>query len=139
MKIFTTLIICVIFLVSCKKETSESTTLPLGTIGTWVKPSYYDDVMILEKASGLDESGYGFTILADANFVERKISGWCATPPVSFENFSGHWTLHNSTMEISVRYWGGMANYSWKLELLDNNKLKVTKLSEKYYESIGLN
>ena len=137
MKTFTAaIIVCIVLLVSCKKETPELATVPQFIIGSWVNPSYADSVMFLEKASGLDENGYGFTINTDGTFIERKNSGFCATPPVFYENFDGHWVLLNATMEISVAYWGGMANYLWKLELLDNNKLKVTRISEKYYQAL---
>ena len=101
-------------------------------MGTWGNPTQVDTLWQYERAATLDNAGYGFTFKAEDKFVERKNAGWCGTPPISYSNFEGTWTQNDSMITINVDYWGGKADYQWKVISLDDHHLTVYKVKEVY-------
>jgi hypothetical protein len=84
------------------------------------------------KSNKLKENEYGILFKSNGKLTERKNSGWCGTPPISYADFNGYWEEHNSIIEIKVDYWGGLADYQWKIISVDNDILTVYKISEDY-------
>lgn len=74
------LIISILFFVylfsACEKENAEPIDMPSGLYAVWVENGYDEDVSIFEKSSKFDDNKYGFQLLPDGKFVERKNSGW---------------------------------------------------------------
>lgn len=68
-------------------------------------------------------------------FIERKNSGWCGTPPVSYSDFEGNWSINDSLLNVSVAYWGGLADYQWKIISLDDKRLTIVVVSQEYKEN----
>jgi hypothetical protein len=117
--------------VSCQEDLRDAEALGEneGIIGTWVEEGYDQDVTLLERASGLDPSSYGFIISGDGIFTERKNAGWCGTPPIAYENFEGSWeALSDSLLEITVGYWGGTLTYQMRVVFLDGDHLGIRYL-----------
>lgn len=102
-------------------------------IGTWINPTPVDTLWQYDRAATLDNAGYGFSFKADDQFVERKNAGWCGTPPVTYSNFEGTWSQNDSLITINVDYWGGKADYQWKVISLDEHHLIVYKVKEVYH------
>ncbi len=98
-------------------------------IGVW---AYHagNDTLICERISKLPDAGFGFQFKANGIFVERTISGWCATPPISYSNFDGNWTSKNSIIEITFKYWGGVKYMEWKVLSVDEKYLKYIILKQ---------
>ena len=113
---------------SCEKDNLQNTD---KLFGYWVNPTYSDNVEILNKDSTFNTINYGFSFLDNGKFIERKIAGWCGTPPVSYENYNGNWTLNDSIININVDYWGGKASYKWKIVSITDNILKIKILEQK--------
>ena len=101
-------------------------------IGTWVNPQITDSLVTYSKSNDLVENNYGIAFLSDGTLIERKNSGWCGTPPISYSDFEGTWTQTDSIINITVSYWGGSANYQWKLVDIKDNKFVVYKIKEEY-------
>lgn len=97
-------------------------------IGYWVNPVYTDSTITFDKATSLKENEYCFAFLEDKLFIERKNSGWCGTPPISYADYEGTWSRFESTIQITVGYWGGLNNYEWKIVNLNDKKLSVLKI-----------
>ena len=75
----------------------------------------------LKSADEFDKNKYGFKILSDGVFIERKNSGWCGTPPIAYSNFYGAWEkLSEDTLEVVVEFWGGIEVF--KMEILSINE-----------------
>lgn len=129
--------ISLFLLISCEKESPLPEALGEngGIVGTWVEnvdvsQAVVDDgVTRLSRSDDLDEHSYGFTILEDGTFIERKNAGWCGTPPIFYDNFSGTWTARSdSLLEITVGYWGGTMNYQIRIVSLDEQALLIRYL-----------
>ena len=120
-----------VMLVSCEKEFLEVGDLGenAGLVGTWVQEGYMGDTTLLKRMSALDEQQYGFTIVEDGTFIERKNSGWCGTPPIAYANYDGTWkALSDSLLNITVGYWGGVMTYQIRIVSLSEQNLAIKYL-----------
>jgi hypothetical protein len=118
-------------LLSCEKETATPEALggQDGIVGTWVEDTLRGDVKTLYRAGELDQDRYGFVIGEDGSYLERKNSGWCATPPIAYDNFEGSWTaLSDSLLSITVGYWGGTMSYQIRILSVDELHLDIRYL-----------
>ena len=91
-------------------------------IGCWANPVYEYDiypkaVICYERVKALPVSNsYGIKFLKNGTLIERKLAGWCATPPAVHSNYSGKWKIQNNNeIKIDVAYWGGMEHKTWKI------------------------
>jgi hypothetical protein len=134
MKIKIFILICIIpGYLSCQKDNGfDLTKSHEKLIGYWVNPSYPDSFLILSKYSRLKENEYGIAFMSDGSLVERKNAGWCGTPPISYGDFNGTWNMKDSIVNINVDYWGGKANYTWKIVFLSDTELKILVKEQKY-------
>ena len=125
------LFIVVLLLVSCEKDAMELDALGsnVGIVGTWVEDGYSGDTLWLYRSGELDLEKYGFSINDDGTFLERKNAGFCATPPISYDNFEGNWgAVSDSLLDITVAYWGGMMTYQIRIVSLDAEELAIKYL-----------
>lgn len=100
-----------------------------GVVGTWVEEEYDEELLWLRRSTDLDPSRYGFRIMENGDFIERKNAGWCGTPPITYANFDGTWkALSDSLLDITVEYWGGIMTYQICIVSLDQEMLAVRYL-----------
>jgi hypothetical protein len=125
----TVVISFLIVLVACDKYDEKIINTDF-LIGYWVNPQVIDTVITYERANHLIDNSYGFAFISEGKFVERKNSGWCGTPPISYADYEGTWTKNDSIINITVGYWGGTTDYQWKINFINNNILTVVSLSE---------
>ena len=117
----------ILILVSCT-DNPVNETIPANLEGTWVYRSYENDVYTMEKSFQLENDNSGLVILDNGAFVERKIVGWCGTPPVVYDNYQGNWeSLSNKELKVTVGYWGGTENYTMEIVSVTNSLLKFKK------------
>lgn len=120
------LVLLLVPILSCEKEPVKTKN---QVIGYWINPVYNDSTVTLDKASSFEENEYGFAFLENKLFIERKNSGWCATPPISFEDYKGTWSKSENTIQITVEYWGGITDYEWEIISVHDTQLIVKKLN----------
>jgi hypothetical protein len=124
-------LIAMVLMISCEKEVLELDALGenVGIVGTWIEKAYEGDTAHFERARKLDDQKYGFTLGEDGSFVERKNSGWCGTPPISYANYDGTWeAVSDSLLSITVGYWGGMMTYQMRIVSLKGEELAIKYL-----------
>jgi hypothetical protein len=120
-QIFTFLVIVVS---SCTKEEIKiEPNNPL--VGTWNYSDYSDNAMIFTRSEKfIDNRCYKFN--SDGTMLERNITGWCATPPVSYSDYQGRWAILNDTLiQLNVTYFDGLRSYRLDVKLIDSNSLEV--------------
>ena len=95
-------------------------------LGTWVFDKFDDNSYTFYRSNSFVEN-HCYKFNSDGTLTERKNSGWCGTPPVSYADYSGTWTAQSeSEIEINVGYWGGSVDYFINILKLDKDSLKVT-------------
>jgi len=111
---------------ACEKEKTEPIDMPIGLYAIWIENGYNDDISIFEKSGEFDENKYGFQLISNGKFIERKNSGWCATPPITYENYEGRWSkLSDSLINVETTYWGGTMVFDMEIVSMNQNELKV--------------
>lgn len=128
-KIYLLLILLISVSWSCSKDKIEIDGNNL-LIGVWNYSEYKDNSAVFTRSSEfVDNHCYKFNI--NGTLVERKNAGWCGTPPVTYGDFDGTWSIQNDTiLTINVGYWGGETSYKLDIESLDENNLEVISLLE---------
>ena len=101
-------------------------------VGCWAIPVYEYDIypkaiICYTKVKALPANNtYCIKFNKDGTLIERKLAGWCATPPAVHENFPGNWRIENENeLKIDVAYWGGMEYKTWKIINFKKNTLKI--------------
>jgi hypothetical protein len=120
-----------VWLISCEQDMMELEALGSNTaiVGTWIEDKYQGDTLILYRAGGLDAEKYGFTIHDNGSFIEHKNTGWCGTPPISYDSFEGTWEpVSDSLLDITVGYWGGMMTYQMRIVYMHEEELAIRYL-----------
>ncbi len=117
-----------IALFSCSEEELEIPEASKEIIGYWVNPQFVDTIYTYDRASKLKADDYGFEIHTNGEFLER----WCGTPPISYSDYKGKWSLQDSILDIKVAFWGGTGHYKWKVLSVDKEKLSVVMIETKY-------
>lgn len=121
------IILVAIFLVSCESNEiniDENNLL----LGSWVNPIYEGEKTSFTRNSELPKENYGITFNQNGSLIERT-SGWCGTPPLSFFNVEGSFTLNDNLISISKQSYPTF--YGWRILELTENKLVVKReLSE---------
>jgi len=95
-------------------------------IGVWNYSGYQDNTNTFSRSNEfIDDHCYRFS--GDGTLTERKNSGWCGTPPISYSDYSGTWTVLNDTLiQIDVGYWGGTSSYRLDIEAIDKDSLRAS-------------
>lgn len=118
---------------------SDSVILPNNSTelsGYWINREVNDTIITVHRSSALVDEQYCFGLLSNGNFIERKNAGWCGTPPILYSDFEGTWSIQDSLIEISVPYWGGMANYTWKLVYFDGESFSFSVTKSEFEQTI---
>ncbi len=119
-------------IIACEKNNENAAATTDHLIGSWFNPQYNDSIVTFERSEGLVDNECSFSFKEDKTFIERKNAGWCGTPPISYADFDGIWSENDSIIEITVDYWGGTAEYTWKVLSIDELTLKIIRLEEDY-------
>ena len=112
-------------LYSCQKDETPALSGNDDLVGTWVNPRYTDTLVTYSRAGNLIENEPGYTFKTDNTLICRQNSGWCGTPPVTTADYDGTWAWNDSVVEINTSYWGGKAEFSWKVILLTDQELVI--------------
>lgn len=97
--------------------------------GYWHNGEFSDSTSTFYRTNELSDNQYCFGFEANGKFVERKNSGWCGTPPIAYSEYEGTWTISDSTVNISVPFWGGESQLSWQIIEINNQQLVFEQVS----------
>jgi hypothetical protein len=127
------LIFVIILIAGCEKQNPNSFD---EIIGCWINPVYEDNTdekaitCYYRRSDTLPDNSEGIKFLKDGTLIERKNAGWCGTPPITYDNYSGEWKIQNNDeIKIDVAYWGGMENKIWKIINITKSVLKIEIIS----------
>jgi hypothetical protein len=98
-------------------------------IGTWVYSHSTVDAYVYSRAQDFVQSpGYRFN--PDGTLIERNLSGFCATPPVSYSDYSGSWSiLQGNLIQINRTNYDGPKSYKLDIQLVNTDSLKVVPIN----------
>ena len=97
-------------------------------IGTWIYSHSAADGSVYSRAKNFAQTtGYRFNL--DGTLTERNLSGFCATPPVSYSDYSGSWALLNDNLLQVIRTnYDGTKSYKLEIHSVTTDSLKVLQI-----------
>lgn len=119
--------VLIFILLGCNKEDDLVIDKSNLLLGNWDSIKGKDGELTFKRVDALQANNYGVSFKEDNIFVNRT-SGWCGTPPLTYHDVKG--TFISSDEIISIKSSDYMGNYSWKIILLNNEKLIVKYLSK---------
>jgi hypothetical protein len=119
------LVFIILAVISCKKEDLKINPDNL-ILGTWYFNNSDSIFSVYVRSSEIPVDRTGYIFREDGTLTVRDLSGWCATPPVSYSNFEGSWKILNDTLIFVERsYWGGTLSYKLDIEAVNTKTLKL--------------
>lgn len=134
MKLTLTALFLLLLSVSCQKVETPVDESNTDLIGSWINPQYTDNLVTYSRATNLVKNQFGIIFKSDNKLVERQLNGWCGTPPITTADYEGTWTKNDSIVNITVGYWGGTAQYTWKIVTLNKQKLVISVVTTSFGE-----
>ena len=114
---------------SCKPNNIDPNN-PL--IGTWVYKGYEqintEYVAVYSRKPNFDDDNSGISFRGFSKLVERKSVGWCGTPPISYGQYNGSYTLKDKLITTESDGWNGKKTSRYEIISIDNNLLKIKQL-----------
>ena len=129
---FIILLYSTVYLTSCENDIDLKSENAELLIGNWVSPVYIDTLVQYTRAAELKDDDSGISFKSENLLIERQNAGWCGTPPISYANYNGTWSKTGDIIDISVDFWGGKVNRSWKVIALDENTLTIYPVKSEY-------
>ena len=118
-----------VIIAGCSKESIQVDPDNL-LIGVWNYSDFSGNATVYTRSNDFID-GPCLKFNSDGTMTERKNSGWCGTPPISYADYPGTWTVINDTLiQISSEYWGGTINYKLDIESIDSDILKASFVYE---------
>jgi hypothetical protein len=130
--IFSALLGFVLFSCSDSLIEAEDPANNSGLEAFWINGEFADTTYTYQRADSLSGDQYCFGFEANGVFVENKNAGWCGTPPIYYNRFEGEWSMEDSIIYISVPYWGGMSQYTWKLLEINEDRFTYAVIETEY-------
>ena len=128
------IVITILLLTSLFAFTERERTIAEKLIGTWVYDKYEEEAKVFNKETNFQKDNSGIQFLEDGKLLKRQNVGWCGTPPITYGNDEGTWTMSNandSIVTIKYEYWGGKIEAEWKIIQVDKEQLKVKRIAER--------
>jgi hypothetical protein len=133
MKKILTIITLTLILFSCTKKEDEKDYSDSELLGTWNHSFYENDITVFTRGSEFIE-GDGIKFKADGTLIQRKNSGWCGTPPITYADYEGTWTkISDTIIEIKAGYWGGTIVSQLDIEYISPYTLKFITVSSELF------
>lgn len=110
----------------------------VSILGNWSNSNYNDKTgeTTLERMKILPKGKYGMMFNKKNIFVERS-SGWCATPPLTFNNEKGTWQLKGDTLIIKRQQGHYMGNNTFLIKKLSKKQLVLKKIQSEQEKELA--
>jgi hypothetical protein len=119
-------IFSLILLFSCEENEEPAIDADNLLIGTWTDAIYNSEEQTtsFNRVADLPSEKYAVSFKSDQNFTERT-SGWCGTPPLTYFDIEGSFTLQESSITINVESYPSV--YYWRIIKLTENELVIKR------------
>ncbi|MFB0907310.1 MAG: hypothetical protein QMB03_03345 [Spirosomataceae bacterium] len=133
-----------IFAIACSEDGVSPSLSNLegqgNLIGIWEYESYEQIsdttyAQVYRKVNRIAGDQPGITFKQNGAFISKQNSGWCGTPPISYDSFDGTFSVASKNLlNINSTYWGGKMNYKAEVLELNNRRLKIRPFAYEYEE-----
>lgn len=116
----------------CKQnENSIDPKNPL--IGTWVYKDYVqidseEYAIVYERKPTFENNSGGISFKIKNEFIERKNIGFCGTPPISYGEYKGSYSLKDKQITTESDSWNGKTTERYEIISIEDKVLKIKRL-----------
>jgi hypothetical protein len=97
-------------------------------IGTWIFSHSSATGSVYSRAKDFTQT-YGYRFNLDGTLTERNLSGFCATPPVSYSDYTGNWTiLQDNLIQVIRTNYDGPKSYKLEIQLVTTDSLMALQI-----------
>ncbi|MBA4853814.1 hypothetical protein [Emticicia sp. BO119] len=104
--------------------------------GLWVLDKYesVDDKIIISfhRASQFEENKAGYAFKPNGLLIARQNAGWCGTPPITYMETQGKWSLDRNKINLNGIYWGGTFMAVYEVHQVGASELQLKEVASKY-------
>ncbi|MGB0429714.1 MAG: hypothetical protein ACPGLV_04510 [Bacteroidia bacterium] len=133
--LFLTIIACgiIIFQFSIAFKYNEKQSLKRAIKGVWVETNYSSGTYEFTRSKKFLAKNPGMWFNENGKMQRRANVGWCGTPPISYKNYNGVWTLNpkDSTLHAIYEFWSGKFDNTFKIKSISANELVLKTLEQK--------
>jgi hypothetical protein len=109
--------------------------LKKAIVGSWSNSGYVENSIVADKSDSLAKDSPGIQFNKDGTLIKRQNAGWCGTPPITYSNQEGNWTvLNDSTIRISYSYWRGPVEEDLWIQSVNDTKLQYQIIASRNIE-----
>ena len=119
-------ILLFVFITSCEANETIEIDPDNLLIGNWANPEYENETATFQRVSALGQDSYGISFKEEATFTERT-SGWCGTPPLTFFDIEGNWSLDGEIILVNTPNYHPVG-FQWRIISLNENQLIVKRV-----------
>lgn len=130
------LLVFVTLLAACQQNNDPVFNPDNLLIGVWGNAVYNNDQTTFERIGSLPDEEYAISFREDLSFIERT-SGWCGTPPLTFFNSEGTWSIQGTVLTMNDP--GVLGTYLWEVVTLTSTSLvleRVVSPQEQEYRAL---
>lgn len=113
--------------ISCQENQDIAKDTEDLLLGNWSSAVYNqtDSTTTFTRVTTLLNNEYGVSFKKDAVFIERT-SGWCATPPIVYQDIRGTWQKIDDLIQITNPYFP--TAYQLKIVSVTQEKLIIKSI-----------
>lgn len=99
--------------------------------GYWIAGDYLEETHTYYRADKFEPDKGGFAFFENGKLIEKSNSGWCGTPPISYAEFEGRWTVNEENqLVLNSTYWGGERIVTYEIINFDEDTLVLKYIFE---------
>jgi hypothetical protein len=122
--LYTLIVLLGFLLSSCSKNEIKIDKDNL-LIGVWNYSHSTGDASVYLRAQEFTQR-FGYKFNLDGTLIERNLSGFCATPPISYSDYTGNWTiLKDNLIQINRSNFDGPKSYKLDIQSVNTDSLKI--------------
>lgn len=109
-------------------------------LGYWVVEKWDSDgTVTYRKVRIIPADSPGLEFIAGGELQDKKNSGWCGTPPISYGFFKGNWEIsEKNILSLKSRYWGGSESSRFKIIELTKKEMVLELIDSEMDEPFFL-
>ncbi|RPA67750.1 hypothetical protein EF405_15300 [Cyclobacteriaceae bacterium YHN15] len=117
---------------SCMEQETLSLEGGEFPVGTWTDLQYNENGFSMARTNRLKENTYGFIFQNNGKLISRSNSGFCGTPPIVTQDYSGKWKVEGDVLKLEMDFWGGKIIQEWRISSASSRSVTVEITMNEY-------
>jgi hypothetical protein len=119
-----------IFQFSIAFKKNEKLPLKQAVEGIWVRTHYASGTYEFTRSKKLLKQNPGLQFEKAGKMVSRSNASFCGTPPITFRNYDGVYSINpsDSTLHTIYEFWGGKIDQTFKIKFIGSSEMVLESI-----------